>query len=75
MSSEVARIRQQIELELAAMRLGLSGLSAGTARHQFIEAKMQRLGKYEEQLAEHIGKTKAEQVYCQAYMRVMEEQA
>ncbi|MDQ2888420.1 MAG: hypothetical protein M3Y39_20335 [Chloroflexota bacterium] len=75
MSSEIARIRQQIDLELDAMKRGLSGLAAGTARHAFIEAKMRRVGEYEEQLAEHIGKPEAELVSCLAYIRVMEEQA
>ena len=58
-TSEVSHLRQQIEQELVAMRLGLNGLAAGTTKHQFIEAKMHRLGVYEEQLANHIGKEQA----------------
>lgn len=72
MPSEIARLREQIDLELVAMRRGLSGLSAGTARHQFIEAKMRHLGIYEEQLAEHVGQEEAANISCQAYIRVME---
>ena len=57
--SEVAQLRASIETELVAMRLGLSGLAAGTAKHQFIEAKMKRVGGFEDQLATHIGKEQA----------------
>src|SRR5579875_1107418 len=42
--SEVARIRQQIEEELEAMQLGFSGLAAGSARHDFIRARMEQVG-------------------------------
>jgi hypothetical protein len=70
--SEIAQLRANIEQELTAMRLGLSGLAAGTTRHQFIEAKMHRLGVYEDQLAEQIGKEQAISFSCQAYIRVME---
>jgi hypothetical protein len=70
--SEVAQLRANIEQELTAMRLGLSGLAAGTTRHQFIEAKMHRLGVYEDQLAKQIGKEQAVSFSCQAYIRVME---
>jgi hypothetical protein len=72
MSSEVAQLRESIELELVAMRLGLSGLAAGTAKHQFIEARMHQLGTYEDQLTTHIGREQAVLFSCQAYIRVME---
>lgn len=71
-TSEVANLRQQIEQELVAMRLGLSGLSTGTTKHQFIEARMHNLGAYEEQLAVHVGEEQATHISCQAYIRVME---
>jgi hypothetical protein len=72
--SEVAQLRQSIEQELQAMRQGLSGLAAGTARHTFIEAKMRRLGQYEDQLATHIGKEQAIIFSCQAYITAMQEE-
>jgi hypothetical protein len=71
-TSEVANLRANIELELAAMHLGLNGLAAGIAKHQFIEAKMQRLSTYEKQLATHIGAEQAIQFSCEAYMHAME---
>lgn len=41
--SEVARVMRQIDLELEAAQRGLSGF-ASTARHNFINARMQRGG-------------------------------
>jgi hypothetical protein len=53
--SEVARLREQIEREYAAACAGLSGLAMGTARHDFIQARMARAQQYGEQLIERIG--------------------
>ena len=70
--SQVSQLRNQIEAELAAMRQGLSGLAAGTAKHQFIESKLRLVGTFEDQLARYIGGEQAVQFSCQAYIRVME---
>ena len=40
--SEIARLRQQIQLEYEAAQRGLSGLASGVARHDFIEARMEK---------------------------------
>jgi hypothetical protein len=69
--SEVAQLRANIELELLSMRQGLSGLAAGTTKHQFIEAKMRQLGTYEIQLAQHVGGEEALLYSCQTYIQVM----
>lgn len=71
-TSKVAQLRASIEQEIVAMRLGLSGLAVGTAKHQFIEAKMHRIGAYEDQLATHIGEEQAILFSCQTYIQVME---
>ncbi|MBV9615659.1 MAG: hypothetical protein JO011_13155 [Ktedonobacteraceae bacterium] len=71
--SEVARLRVQIEEELHAMRQGLSGLAAGSSKHQFLQAKMHRVGQIEDQLASHVGFDQAVLFSCQAYIQVMEE--
>lgn len=71
--SEIARLRQRIELELDAMRRGVGGLSQGTARHAFIHARMERVGAYQDVLAREIGEIAASQAVCKLYMRVMEE--
>ena len=53
MESEVARLRQQLDLEHEAAQRGLTGLSSGTARHAFITARMiqqiQQIQQLEEQ--------------------------
>ena len=71
-ASEIANLRHQIENELVAMRQGLSGLAAGTAKHQFIEARMHHVGTHEKQLATYIGEEQAVLFSCQAYIRIME---
>ena len=70
--SEVAQLRGRIEDEFISMRMGLSGLAAGVAKHQFIEAKMRNLRVHENQLAQHIGGEQAILFSCQAYIRVIE---
>ena len=72
--SEIAQLRTQIEREIISMHLGLHGLAAGIAKHKFIEAKMHKLGIYQDQLATYVGKEQANQFSCQAYIQVMEEE-
>jgi len=73
--SEVAEVRQQITVELDAMRQGLLGISTGTARHAFIHARTERIGACQDTLANSIGEQAASQVVCTAYMQVMEQDA
>jgi hypothetical protein len=54
-NSEIARIRQQIADEYQAAQLGLYGLAAGTSRHQFITARMERMGEAFTRLTELVG--------------------
>ena len=70
-TSTVQQLREQIESELTSMRLGIHGLAAGVSTHHFIESKMQRIGHYEDQLAQHIGREQACMLTCQAYMQQM----
>jgi hypothetical protein len=70
--SEIAQLRTQIEREIISMRLGLHGLAVGIAKHEFIEAKMHKLGTYKDQLAIHVGKEQANQFSCQTYIQVMD---
>ena len=71
--SEIAQLRQQIALELDAMRSGLLGISAGSARHAFIHARMERVGVCQDTLANVIGEQAANQVVCAVYMQAMEQ--
>jgi len=47
--SDVARLRQQIELESVAMKLAMNGL-ATVAKHEFITHKYDAIGKCQDQL-------------------------
>jgi hypothetical protein len=71
LSSEVARIRQQIDTELEAMKRGLYGVAAGTAKHQFIQARFQRIGDLMDTLTTYVGEQEARNISCLAYIRTM----
>ena len=57
-NSEIARIRQQIELESAAMKLACYGFAA-VAKHEFISHKYDAIGKCQEQLRTLVGEEQA----------------
>lgn len=57
--SEVARLLKQITAEYEAAQRGLSGLASGTARHEIINARMDRMGQCFEELAEATGSKEA----------------
>jgi hypothetical protein len=54
-NSELAQLLAQIEAENIAAHRALADLSSGTARHQFITAKMERMGQLSDRLIQHIG--------------------
>jgi hypothetical protein len=70
--SEVARLRQQIALEMEAMHRGMSGLSEGSARHAFIHARMERIGACQDVLTGQVGAVAANQMVCQLYIQTMD---
>ncbi len=53
--SEVARLLMQINDEYEAARRGLSGLSYGNARHEFITARLEHMGQLHNALHELVG--------------------
>lgn len=53
--SKVARILAQIAYEYEAAHNGLSGLSQGTARHNFITARTENMAKLHHELEELVG--------------------
>lgn len=69
--SEVARLREQIELQIEAMQRGMHGFSTGTTRHAFIRARLERIDQYHAALTRQIGEEDANQVICGLYTRVM----
>jgi len=60
--SEVAQLLQQISLEYEAATRGLTGLSAGSTKHSFITARLERIGVYHEQLVSLVGEVQATQL-------------
>jgi hypothetical protein len=60
--SEGAQLLHRISLEYEAATRGLTGLSAGSAMHTFITARLERIGAYHEQLASLVGETRATQL-------------
>lgn len=65
-SSEVARLRQQIAEEYEASQRALHGLAAGTARHQFITARMERMSIHMSELVDLVGMEEAAKVFVEA---------
>jgi hypothetical protein len=59
MSSEIARILQNIEQEYQASKYGLEGLSSGSARHDFITQRTENIGKCHEELVKIVGPEQA----------------
>lgn len=69
--SEVAKLRQQIEEEIESMQRGFTGYAAGGARHDFIRAKMERIGGHQDELAEYLGDDDAAHMVCELYINTM----
>ena len=59
MQSEIAQLRALILAEYEAAKQGLSGLSSGSARHDFIQARTENIGKCHDQLIELVGPEQA----------------
>ncbi|MFL5692309.1 MAG: hypothetical protein ACJ795_10925 [Ktedonobacteraceae bacterium] len=70
-NSEIARIREQIELESAAMKFALYGF-ATVAKHEFISHKYDAIGKCQEQLGALVGEEEATDITAQTYNYVMD---
>ena len=73
-TSEVELLRQQIELEMLAIRRALSEVALGVARHGFINARMERVGSFQDSLALHVGADEANLVVCELYVQTMEQE-
>ena len=68
--SEVARLRKQIELECEAMKQALYGYAI-VASHDVINHKYDNLGRYQEELEQHMGKEEANVIVVETYMKVI----
>ncbi|MEO6892189.1 MAG: hypothetical protein ABI324_24655 [Ktedonobacteraceae bacterium] len=65
-TSEVARLRSQIEAEYTAAQRGLQGL-AEVARHQFITTRMENMGRYHRRLVKIVGDAEATEIVAQVF--------
>lgn len=70
--SDIAQVRHQIIQEMEAMRHVFSGFATGSARHEFIHARMQRIHAHQEHLAQHIGENAAATAVCELYISTVE---
>ena len=64
--SEVARIRLLIEQEYEAAERLRSGLAV-TARHAFITARMENIGRFHVQLIPLVGENEAARLLCETF--------
>jgi hypothetical protein len=53
--SEVARLLAQISAEYEAAQRGLTGLSLGSSKHEFITARMENMGQLHAELRNLVG--------------------
>lgn len=67
-ASEVARLREQIDLEIAASKLGFTGYAV-VSRHDIITNHYDRLSDYMEELRVHIGVQAALEIVIDALDR------
>jgi hypothetical protein len=70
--SEVARLLRQIEMEYEAAKRGLEEYAI-VSKHEFITARYDQAGKYQEELARVIGEKQASDLVCNLYNEVFEE--
>jgi uncharacterized protein YukE len=65
-TSEIAQLREKIELEIQAMQNGFTGYAA-VAQHDIINHKYEQIGDYQRQLEQHIGVRAAAELVVEAF--------
>jgi hypothetical protein len=63
--SEVAQLLKEIELSYQAAQNGMNGFAEGTARHEFITKKMERMEQNRVSLANLLGAERAMELITQ----------
>jgi hypothetical protein len=63
--SEVARLREQIALEYQAAHRALHAPAQGAAVHQFISARLERMGELHQDLQKVVGEQEATKLLVQ----------
>lgn len=66
--SEVARLRQQIELECESAKFALTGVSM-TAQHAFITKRYENIASYQAELGQQIGTEEAKRIVYETYVK------
>ncbi|MDQ2888900.1 MAG: hypothetical protein M3Y39_22795 [Chloroflexota bacterium] len=69
--SDIARVRRQIVEEMEAMERGFRSFASGTARHDFIQARMRNIGAQQEDLEKLVGKSSAVNMVCELYINTV----
>ena len=64
--SAMARLMRQIDMEYEAAEQAMHGFSAGTARHDFINARMENVGMCYQELRQMVGDQQAGALLLQA---------
>jgi hypothetical protein len=64
--SEVARLRAQIEAEQESAQRAMRSPAYGTAKHRFINARMERMGALHDALKAIVGEEQAAQILAEA---------
>lgn len=64
--SEVARLMRQIEQEYEAAQRGMYGFAAGAAKHEFINARVENIGRCHEKLKTLVGEHEATKSLAEA---------
>ena len=67
MKSEIARLREQIDLECRASWAALTAFRSGAAQHRFITARLRKMDAYHGQLATLVGEEAATTYLCEAF--------
>ena len=73
MSSDIARFREQYELEYQAAKRGLEGVSI-VASHQFITKRMENMWEQFQQLVEVVGQAEAHKIVFGESVKQRQEQ-
>jgi hypothetical protein len=71
--SELQNILRHIDLEVESMQRGLHGLAAGSARHDFIQARLENMSRAYEKLVPIVGSDNACGVLSHTMERMHEE--
>jgi hypothetical protein len=72
-NSEVARLMRQIRAEHESAQRGLTGIAEGTARHVFINAHIERMGKLKDELGKELSDAEALAIICRMLLSTDDE--